>query len=600
MVDINGVPEEEDSERPIEEAISKPSKSEEHEVLGITSDYPFTTWNDFAWGRQDKAKENVFLLGKNSHAVPLEKLREMRRRDTQTRSLLRLFSMPIESCLKEGKWVKAPWVEDGDDEVDFANMMFRTPAQAGGMQIPIELILKQTLLAIIEGFAAFEEVYHQPKVGPMKGKWTLESLEYRDSRTVNVLVDKWGRYAGFRQQARRPDGTLLDVNIPKEKSLLYTVGAEENPYVGVSMFESAWFHYDTKTKLYYLSSKAAQFAAVPGRIGTYPAQGTTPAKRAAFAAAIRDFASNASMMIPDGYKVEPFATSTGFEFIKLIEHHSHMQAKSVLLQFMDNDNRMAIIDNGGQDASADMFVQGLMSIMNGIAQMWTSQLMPKFIDWNFGSGKYPIWQFGELTDSARGAIEQAFTTMVTSSTLNSTPEFFRGIEKNMASRLGLDIDYKEIEKREAEAAKKAAELAKAEADALEAAQEAEGIIADAETSGPTAQKMGIQANQPTPGDPNGPDLGSQNAPGIGQTTPEAQAAQDPSAAQQMAGMSKLQSDLDDLVNLAAELSYLDDSPIYDYDERADFVEDDEDYDYDEYEDEDDFDDGFIDVEDDDA
>ena len=578
MVDGNDNPKK-DMRREPEESVPAPDDSDSNIQMGIQADFPGSTWDNFAWNQNNKAKDGVFLLGKNTHSVPLEKLREMRVKDAQTRSLWRLFSMPIESCLKEGKWVKAPWVEDGDDEVDFANMMFRTPAQAGGMDTPIELILKQTLLAIIEGFAAFEEVYHMPKTGPMKGKWTLAGLEYRDSRTVNILVDKWGKYAGIRQQARRPDGSLLDVEIPKNKTVLFTVGAEENPYVGVSMFESAWFHFETKKKLYYLAQKSAEFAAVPGRIGTYPAAGTTPAKRAAFAAAIKDFTFNTSMMIPEGYKVEPFPTTIGFDFIKMIEHHSHMQAKSVLLQFMDNDNRLAIIDNGGQDASADMFVQGLMSIMNSIAQLWTTKLMPKFIDWNFDSGKYPIWQFGELTDSARGAIETAFTTMVTSSTLNSTPEFFRGIEKSMSSRLGLDIDYKEIEKREEAAAKKAAELAKAEADALAAQEAAGNVIQDGETSGPTANKIG--ANQPTPGDASGPDFNAQNAPGIGETNVEAKVANsdaisNASSQAQVASMSStFQQDLDDLVNLAAELSALGDSPIYDFDDLDDSDWDDE-------------------------
>lgn len=581
MVDENGMSKE-DMRRPADTIVEAPLQSDEFIQMGIASDFPGSQWSDFAWGKVNKTRDGVFLLGKNTHSVPLENLREMRHKDTQTQSLMRLFTMPIESCLKEGKWVKAPWVEDGDAEVDFANMMFRTPVQAGGMSTPIELILKQTLLAIVEGFAAFEEVYHMPKVGPMKGKWTLAGLEYRDSRTVDILVDQWGKYAGIRQQARRPDGTFLDVEIPKDKTLLFTIGEEENPYVGVSMFETAWYHYDTKKKLYYLASQSAQFAAVPGRIGTYPKNGVTSSMRAGFASALRDFAHNSSIMIPEGYKVEPFNTSTGFDFIKLIEHHSHMQAKSVLLQFMDNDNRLAIIDNGGQDASADMFVQGLMSIMNAIAQLWTTKLMPKFIDWNFDSGKYPIWQFGELTDSARGAIEAAFTTMVTSSTLNSTPEFFRSIEKSMASRLNLDIDYKEIERREEEAAAKAAELAQAEADALEAQEKAGNIIQDGETSGPTANK--ITSDKPVPGDPNGPDFGSQNAPGIGETSIEARVANgggiSADSSQAQAAMSNFDTDLDDLVRLAADLAALDSDDLGeddfddDFDDPSDYEVDD--------------------------
>lgn len=555
MVDSNT-----DNSREEPTPIPKPHEnSDEFIQMGVETDFPVSTWSSFSFGQEFKGGEGKFILGKSNYAVPLDKLREMRRRDAQTRSLLRLFWMPIVSCLQEGKWVKAPWVEDGDDEVDFANAMFRTPMQAGGMSTPLSLVLKQTLLAVVEGFAAFEEVRKVPKEGPLKGKWVLDGLEYRDSRTVDIIVDRFGKFNGIRQQARRPDGTLLDVEIPKDKCLLFTVGAEENPYVGVSMFESAWYHYDTKVKLYYVAHKAAQFAAVPGRIGKYP-QTATNAKKRQFASALRDFANNASIMVPEGYEVSPFMTNSGFNFVELIDHHSHLQAKSVLLQFMDNDNRLAIIDNGGQDASADMFVQGLMSIMNDIAELWTNQLMPKYIDWNFGSGKYPQWKFGELTDSARSAIETMFTSMVNSPTLNSTPELFRALEKALAGRLGLDIDYKAIEEREAKAAKRAADLAKAEADALAAQQEAKQLengMLDA------ASSKGAAAGQPEAIQP-GADPNAQSAPGIGSTAPVAPTTPTGDPSQTPAMSADYQDELDYLVELAQGL--MEDSPIYDVDD----------------------------------
>jgi hypothetical protein len=79
-------------------------------------------------------------------------------------------------------------------------------------------------------------------------------------------------------------------------------------------------------------------------------------------------------------------------------------------------------------------------------------LMPRYIDWNFGSKKYPVFKPGKLSDSARKAIKEMFTTVVTASVLNSTPEFVRELEKRVSEDIGLGIDYEEIAKQEAEAA----------------------------------------------------------------------------------------------------------------------------------------------------
>lgn len=720
--------------------------------FGTQGSFPMSTWDEFAYGLTYPAKpgdkREHFVISPKPEAVPLEKLVEMRRRDGQTRSLLRLFTIPILSCLKESEWV-APEDEDkADDEVQFANDMFNLPPQAGGMTSSKTKVVKQLLLAILEGFSVLEEVRQIPTEGPLKNKVTLRKLAHRDSRTIRFLVDKKGGFNGVKQTAYRPGGEAFSVIIPKDKCIYWAcltgdtriplldgssptirelaqrydageqefwvysnkdgkvvrgratrawktgtretvevkldtgavvrctpdhlfmlrdgtyreagsllpgdslmplyrryvqqdqrggvyeqvkhpgtgkwawthrvaaglgagvkghnggtaptshhrdhdrlnndpsnlevlpwnehlalhasesetaekreaamtvywaddanrerqsalmkslhadgrLGAgtwtderraaqaermrlvkagnnhkvvsvrsagvedvydlsveehhnfavesgvfvhncneEENPFYGVSMFESAWYHYEVKTKLYFIAHIAAQMAAVPGRIGHYPV-GTGPVKRREFQNALAKFAFNSSLSLPAEFTVDPFNGSTGFDFVKLIDHHSHLQAKSVLMHFADNENRMVLIDNGRGDASADMYVQLLTSIMDDIAALFTTYLMPKYIDWNFGTGVYPIFRFGALTDSARDAIKEIFQVVVTAGMLNSTPEFVRELEKKLATRLGLDINYEEIEKIEDEAAEEQAKAAEEQAKIAEAQQQAD-------------------------------------------------------------------------------------------------------------------------------
>lgn len=848
---------------------AKPKPSELGTEFGVAASFPVTTFESFSFG-QTGTSSGVFLLGNRANSVPVDKLIEMRRRDSMTRMLLRMFILPILSCAADGEWVSPDDVKGAEKEVEFANLMFRLPPYAGGMSASLNLVLRQTLLALVEGFSVFEEVRVVPDHGPLKGKITLRKMAHRDSSTIRFLVDEHGGFNGVVQKATYPDGTTREQVVPRDKVLFYTCftgdtevslldgtevpisevvrrvqsgeelwsysvkdgrvvpgrithgqsmgvrslvavtldngevvrctpehrwmlrdgsykaaedlvegdalmplyrrsqglgraskqyeqvyhpGAggwqfthravsdflygpcesgqlthhkdvnafnnapnnlqrvtfeehrqihadmsaacskvmkakwsdpnwrakqisvlnspeyvakqraahtserraatgermrawmlenaphtrrdvtveliadvareqfglaetaavlgvhpdtvlsriresgkaqswaefsdllgiatpvrlsgsvvfdyltsevedevrsadggwvrvgfvesyreqqtirkwfltnpayglkykfrrgeffvaaaearapqylnhkvvsverlgdqaqeevfditvedhhnfalsagvfvhncqpEENAMYGVSMFESAWYNYDTKSKLYYVAHVAAQMAAVPGRIGTYP-MGASPSQVNAFKKALSEFAFNTSLTVPQGWNVSPFSSAGQFNFLEYINHHSQQQAKSVLLQFADSDQRLAVIENGGADASADFFLQALESIMDDIAEVWSIHLMPKYIDWNFGSGKYPIWRFGRISDSARDTIKEVFTSIVTSSVLNCTPEFMRQSEEKLAKRLGYDIDYTAVREREEQAAEQQAQLAEAQA-----------------------------------------------------------------------------------------------------------------------------------------
>lgn len=432
--------------------MSKPQKGPDPELdieMGVERVLPFTYWStDGEIARNEK--------------ISIDSLVEMRRRDGQARALVRLFTLPILSALADGEWIGP----DGEDspEVKFANEMWNLPPQDGGMTSPKTMILKKTLQALTDGFSVFEEVRQIPKEGTLKGRITLRKLAYRDPRTIRFRVDDTGGFNGIRQIAN-VNGRTIDVRIPKEKVFFWTCNAEENPFYGVSMFESAYYHYEIKRKLYYIAHLAAQFAAVPGRIGKVP-KGADPRHVAAFKQSLMNFAFNTAMVAPVDFEVTPFNGNTGFDFIKLIDHHNNMMSKSVLASFLDAEQRATLIEVGRVDPNSDFFILALESIMDDIAEQWSQHLMPKYIDWNFGTKKYPVFKFGQLSDAAKDTISTIFNTVVTSSVLNSTPEFVRELEKKLSKSLDLEIDYDEIEKQEKEAAEQEAQRADDEAAGL--------------------------------------------------------------------------------------------------------------------------------------
>jgi len=435
-----------------------PRPSNDEEELGVPGVLPTSGWMEWVGNGSGGASDGG-LVAQNFSTIPVDRLVEMRRSDGQARALLRVLTLPIRAAWREAEFVAPDYLEEGknaDEEVLFANRMFTLPPQMGGMEIPFGHVLRQILLAVLEGFSAFEEVRYVPKKGPLKGKLVLKKIAHRASESVRFRVDDNGNYMGFYQVAQKPDGQPVHVWIPPEKGFYYAVQEEENPFYGVSYFEAAHWHHTVKQRLYYISQVAAQFGAVPGRIGKLPAS-TKPREREAFKKALADFAFNTAMTVPHGYEVAPFNGVTGFDFVKLIDHHNMQMAKSVLATFMEKESRQVLIDNASRDEASDLLVMAIEAIMDEIAEAITHYLLPKYIDWNFKNGAYPVFKFPPLSDASRDVLKDLLTTVATAQSSQLTPEMIREMEKKMTLRLGLDVDYDAVDKREEEEKAKAEE-----------------------------------------------------------------------------------------------------------------------------------------------
>lgn len=414
-----------------------PDEGRVGQEFGVGLSLPFGSWTSAT------PKGGFEIINPTGMSIP--ELKEMRKNSGQVRALIRLFTLPILSTLDTAKWVDPEGEES--PEVEFANQMFELPGHAGGMTASLDRFMRETLLAVFEGFSVFEEVRQIPGRGPLKGKITLRKLAHRDASTVNIVVDENGGYNGFRQRATRAGGETVDIVLEPSKTWYYAANEEENPYYGVSFFETAFEHYTDARKIYYLMHIAAQLAAVPARKGIYP-QNSTPTSRTAFKNALRDLGFNSSMTMPEGYVVETMDNKSSLDFLGLIDHHLGQMSKSVLGKFLDDEKRPVLIDSSISDPSVDMFVMGLQSIMTDIEQRMSNYLMPFYIDSNFGSERYPQFKFGQITDSTRDDVKSMLTTIASSTQTMWTTEFVRALEMRQSESLGFEIDYDEIAERE--------------------------------------------------------------------------------------------------------------------------------------------------------
>jgi intein-like protein with splicing domain len=250
-------------------------------------------------------------------------------------------------------------------------------------------------------------------------------------------------------------GRTIDVKIPRDRAFYFANSEEERPFYGISLFESAFYHYDKKVKLYFITHLAAQRAAVGTRIGTMPPNPAAKDK-VNFVNALKNLGMTQYMVVPsEDWTVTSLTESQGssFDYLGLINHHNSQMSKSVLAAWFDDDtgkgkSESTLVDFGTQNDETFMMME--TAIMDDIASRINQYIIPRFIDWNFGSGRYPQFKFGSLTEDQQSAVQDTFDKLAAAPPGTISSEFMLGLEKKMSKVLGLDLDYASIEQKASE------------------------------------------------------------------------------------------------------------------------------------------------------
>jgi Protein of unknown function (DUF935) len=418
--------------------LPKPPPEESNFSVGVPYYLPFATPYRDSW--------EIF----RDDPVTVAQLVAMRRQDGQARALYRLLTMPVLAALKNCNFIPPEGQKGGEAEAQFAKDMFTAPSSMGGMTHTFSRFMRQVLLAVFDGFAAFELVYWVPSTGPNKGKITLRKIDWRPSETITHLLDGQGEWDGLRQRTFF-QGRTIDVKIPRDRAWYFAVEEAERPFYGVSLFESAFYHWDKKAKLYFLAHLAAQRSATGLRVGTMPPNPAAQDKNN-FVNALAQLGLAQYMVVPSGdWTVQVIQEVSNFDFLGLINHHNSQMSKSVLQQWFDDQQGSGgdttLVDFGRQDDEAGH--QMLEGIMEDIRQGINTQIIPRFIDWNFGSGLYPTFEWGTLTEEQQGAIQDTFDKLAAAPQSAVTPEFMLALEERMAGDLGFNIDYDAIRAQQA-------------------------------------------------------------------------------------------------------------------------------------------------------
>jgi len=377
----------------------------------------------------------------DNEGIPLRKLDAMFRKDGQVAGLYRLITTPI----RRASFIIHPKHKRANREANFIADIFNNSYADGGMRIPIHQVLATILRMMLDGWAPHEIVWRIDEDGFVR----VDKIAHRPSNSMRVTLNSHGEITGYHQNrsivANLLTGKAGEIPIPADKMLHFVYGREFNAIFGRSIFTQAFYHFEKKHKLYYISHVAAQIRALGLRMVTAPAE-ESPENIKKFMDMVAKLGFNSTILVPDKYTLELLANSASpIDAMPMINHHDSQMGKSVLAQVLDLGAEGSSGSFKLSDTHQNIFIDNLELISRDIASVINNFLIPKLIDWNFGTKNYPKLEFLPFDKRTQTTISSLYQRIATGRTLNTTPQFFLELEKQVAADLNLDIDYEPIE-----------------------------------------------------------------------------------------------------------------------------------------------------------
>jgi len=319
------------------------------------------------------------------------------------------------------------------DEVEDS---LRTPPHKGGMSTPFDLVMAQSLRAVVEGYAGFEKVYTIKK-----GQIAFRKIAWRDPTTITMRTDERGGFNGFKQRAFI-GSKYEEINIPVDRSFLFTYGKEFHNLKGRSAFTAAYVAYDKKRRLYYFAEQQAQSDALKTKVVTVKdGAKINQDELDATVAAIDELGFKATAGLPAGYALDTLKSENALDLMPLIDHYNAEMARSVLAMFI-------LLGTGSKSGSyalsqdqSDFFIQALMSIRKNLESHITSYLISDLYRFNYETPKYGTFKFEDITDSTIDLLKQVFVKLTEKDRLPQ--EVIDGVVQKVADKLDIDVDLLE-------------------------------------------------------------------------------------------------------------------------------------------------------------
>lgn len=363
--------------------------------------------------------------------ISLTDLARMIMTDGQVRAMYSMVTLPLINAKihvrsKHGR---------ANAEANFVRRVLFDSEREGGMRTKLRDVMRTIARAVLDGFSPHEIVW---KISDDK-KIVIDKLAYRPARSMFAITDPKGDMLGAKQKGGFPG--VIDQPIPNNKLLWFTVDNHLNHIYGSSFFNTAYYHFEKKHKLYYIAHIASQLNATGAKVLTPPDEEPTPAARDLVVKAVSNLGFNSTVYMPLGWELKIEQLSTPQDLLPLIKHHDLMIAKSVLAHFVEGD----FANIKAADQNAKIFVSVLDEVINGVIDILNNHLIPLLIDYNFKSSNYPTLQYEPAGFEKFQIVKDMFSRIASSRFVNTSPDFMQEMEKRVATELGFDIDYEDVQ-----------------------------------------------------------------------------------------------------------------------------------------------------------
>ena len=386
--------------------------------------------------------EAIKFDGKALHIpdVQPEDLNKMLKADGEIGGIYRILTTPLRGAKIEVQEAHGR----GKTEANFIREVLLSPYAEGGMIIPLETVIATILRKLVDGWSPHEIVWEV-----RDGYVRVDKIDHRPVHSIEPILDEKNNLAGYEQDLSKVDKAKVGLGSSKvrirEDKIMHFVNAPEwNPIFGRSAFIQAYYHFEKKHKLYYISHIAAQINALRLRRIKVPKDKEDQIQK--YTDLVAKLGFNTTIALPEDIELELLETGNQFlDILPLIQHHDSQASKSLLAQVIDLGVEGRTGSFNLSDTHLDVFIANLELMGNYIARVFNSVLIPKLIDWNFGTGNYPKVQFRPFDRLVKNQLFEVYTRIVGAANLNASPEFLLAIEKEIANTTGLNIEYEAIE-----------------------------------------------------------------------------------------------------------------------------------------------------------
>jgi len=331
---------------------------------------------------------------------------KMVRDDATVRMAMRAGKAPVLGA----EWFVEPY---SDDPLDLAVQEFVEFNLFNGMTVSWVKVLEQILTMYESGKSVFEPVWENREWAPRKTNaganrrvyTMLRKLAFRPASTIGqVNYDNNGGPVSIQHFAVDADGNVKEVELPIEKSVVFTFDQQGGGLEGMPILRSAYKHWWYKNELYKIDAiqKERHGIGIPDvEIGP----GASPQDIALAHQLGQNLRTNefAYVARPPSIKVSFIKVEGNLvDVLKSIEHHDDQILKAVMVQFLNLG--VGASGGGGRATGAtgmDMFMKAMRHITESICDCYNMYLIPNMVAYNFPTDNFPKLKargIGEVKD----------------------------------------------------------------------------------------------------------------------------------------------------------------------------------------------------------